>query len=430
MYDFLVIGAGISGLQLAALLSKEGQRVCVLEKSKTVGGRARVVNKKGYILDYGIHMIRSGRRSALGKTFHQIGAPVRFRYMRSSYLVDVDGKSKIFPSEPISYFRTKLFGPGDYIKVARLLASLRPRTLRSYDRISMEEWFAEKHVSPALQRFFTLMASGLLVNPYMDRASAGEMFRNLFKLIKAGLPNAYPAGGWQFLFDTLARTIEQRGEIRTGSPVREIIVEGGQVRGAKLDHELVRARNVVAALPAQQLFTVLDRSHVPDDYFGRCTNLRPSAGISIDFCLDRSFCQDRALWLFWDPIMLTLFTSNFEPALAPAGGQIYTAFSPAGVEVIRNRKAAHALQARMKEALYLKWPGLEAATIYKRTLFLEMVDGVEVNIDQIPCDRPGYTVPGVGNLFLVGDSTCAPGGGGDIGHESVQECYEKIRTSL
>ena len=430
MYDFLVIGAGICGLQLSALLSNDGHRVCVLEKSKTVGGRALVVKQKGYTLDYGIHMIRSGRRSALGKTFCQIGAPVRFRSMRSAYLVDADGKSKIFPSEPISFFRSKMFGPGDYLKMARLLASLRPGTLHSYDRTSVEAWFAEKDISPALRRFFTLMTSGLLVNPYMERASAGEMLRNLFKLVKSGLPNGYPAGGWQSLFDTLIGTIEQRGEVRTSSSVQEILVEGGQARGAKLDGELVRARNVVAALPAQNLFTILDRSHVPADYYDRCANLRPSAGISIDYCLDRTFCTDRSLWLFWDPIMLTLFTSNFEPALAPAGGQIYTAFSPASVEVVRDRKAARALQSRMEETLKHKWPGLETATVHKRTLFLEMVDGIEVNIEQIPCDRPGYAVPGVENLFLVGDSTCAPGGGGDIGHESVRECYEKIRTTL
>jgi len=404
--------------------------VCVLEKSKTLGGRARVVRQKGYTLDYGIHMIRSGRRSSLGKTFRQIGAPVRFRSMRSAHLVDADGKSKVFPSEPLSYFRTELFGARDYMKVARLLASLRPRTLQSYDRTSVEEWFAEKDLSPALKRFFTLMTSGLLVNPHMERASAGEMLRNLFKLVKAGIPNGYPEGGWQSLFDTLVGVIEQRGEVRTGSSVQEILVEGGKARGARLDGELVRARNVVAALPAQHLFTVLAPSHVPADYHHRCANLRPSAGISIDYCLDRPLCPDRALWLFWEPIMLTLFTSNFEPSLAPSGGQIYTAFSPAGVEVIRNRKAAHALQARMEEALRRKWPDLEAATVHKRTLYLDMVDGIEVNIEQIPCDRPGYTVPGVENLFLVGDSTCAPGGGGDIGHESVRECYETIRTTL
>lgn len=430
MYDFLVIGAGICGLQLSALLSNDGHKVCVLEKSKTVGGRARVVKQKGYTLDYGIHMIRSGRRSALGETFRQIGEPVNFRSMRSAYLVDADGKSKIFPSEPISYFRSNLFGLSDYMKVARLMASLRPGTLQSYDRTSVEAWFEEKDMSPALRRFFTLMTSGLLVNPYMERASAGEMLRNLFKLVKARLPNGYPAGGWQSLFDTLTETVNQRGEVRTGSSVREILVEDGRARGARLDGEVLRARNVVAALPAQQLFTVLDPSHVPVDYHLRCTNLRPSAGISIDYCLDRALCPDRALWLFWEPIMLTLFTSNFEPALAPAGGQIYTVFCPAGVEVVRNRKAAHDLQSRMEEALRRKWPGLEAATVHKRTLYLDMVDGIEVNIEQIPCDRPGYTVPGVESLFLVGDSTCAPGGGGDIGHESVRECYEKIRASL
>jgi hypothetical protein len=41
-------------------------------------------------------------------------------------------------------------------------------------------------------------------------------------------------------------------------------------------------------------------------------------------------------------------------------------------------------------------------------------------------DRPGYRVPNVEGLFLVGDSTCAPGVVAEIEYESVIGCYGKI----
>lgn len=49
----IIIGAGFGGLAAAALLGKAGFNVLVLEKNKTIGGRARVFKKKGFTFDMG-----------------------------------------------------------------------------------------------------------------------------------------------------------------------------------------------------------------------------------------------------------------------------------------------------------------------------------------------------------------------------------------
>ena len=49
----IVIGAGISGLASAALLAREGYSVTVLEKQRSVGGRAGVWKKDGFTFDTG-----------------------------------------------------------------------------------------------------------------------------------------------------------------------------------------------------------------------------------------------------------------------------------------------------------------------------------------------------------------------------------------
>jgi len=58
-YKYIIIGAGIAGLHIGALLSQHG-KVLILEKAKEIGGRAIVVEKEGFKLDFGIHMIRFG----------------------------------------------------------------------------------------------------------------------------------------------------------------------------------------------------------------------------------------------------------------------------------------------------------------------------------------------------------------------------------
>lgn len=49
----IIIGAGIGGLALAALLGKKGYKVTVLEKNSTIGGRAMHFKSKGFTFDMG-----------------------------------------------------------------------------------------------------------------------------------------------------------------------------------------------------------------------------------------------------------------------------------------------------------------------------------------------------------------------------------------
>lgn len=73
-YDTIVIGSGIGSMTAAALLSKEGQKVLVLERHYTVGGFTHVFKRKGYEWDVGIHYIGEvGRpQSILKKLFDYV----------------------------------------------------------------------------------------------------------------------------------------------------------------------------------------------------------------------------------------------------------------------------------------------------------------------------------------------------------------------
>lgn len=49
----IIIGSGIAGLSAAAFLAKGGHNVTILEKNKTIGGRARVFQADGFTFDMG-----------------------------------------------------------------------------------------------------------------------------------------------------------------------------------------------------------------------------------------------------------------------------------------------------------------------------------------------------------------------------------------
>ena len=56
-YDTVIIGGGYAGLSCGALLAKAGRKVCVLEKSATVGGAFQSFRRGGISLDTGFHYV-------------------------------------------------------------------------------------------------------------------------------------------------------------------------------------------------------------------------------------------------------------------------------------------------------------------------------------------------------------------------------------
>jgi phytoene dehydrogenase-like protein len=73
-YDVIVIGAGVGGLTAAALLSKAGLSVCVLEKEPHVGGYLAGFRRKNFVFDTAIHWLNQyGPGGIVDKIFKAIG---------------------------------------------------------------------------------------------------------------------------------------------------------------------------------------------------------------------------------------------------------------------------------------------------------------------------------------------------------------------
>ncbi len=56
----VVIGTGIGGAGVAALLAAKGHEVTLLEKNAFIGGKCSTFEKDGFIVDTGVHMYSMG----------------------------------------------------------------------------------------------------------------------------------------------------------------------------------------------------------------------------------------------------------------------------------------------------------------------------------------------------------------------------------
>lgn len=426
-YDFITVGAGIAGLQLSALLAHDGYRVLVCEKSNHIGGRAFILERDGFIIDNGVHLIRFGPKSATARVFRHINKPLNFVDLGTSYFVDEDGTLKVFPTSPAGFLKTKILSGGEKLKALSLLFKLRRLKPEKWLNVSVKDWMDEMNIKGGVRKYLYLVSASMLVCPFIERASAGELIRNVAKVLRAGKSVMYPREGWKYILNTLKNEIERNGEISTGNKVEEIVIENGKVRGVKTSLGFFESNNVICAIhPNYFLDGVIDRKKLPQDFIERCRRTRPTAGVSIDYCLKEKISTSSGLWYLWKPTAFGIFTSNLCPEVAPPGKSLLTFFYPTELDDMEDPQKAKERERELDEAVRKLFPEITKSLEWKRASHLKMVDGAEVNVEQYAELRPGYKVDGIEGLYFVGDYTCAVGAGGDIGHESVLECYEEI----
>jgi 2-polyprenyl-6-methoxyphenol hydroxylase-like FAD-dependent oxidoreductase len=80
-YDVIVIGSGLGGLSVSAILAKEGKKVLVLEHHYTAGGYTHVFKRRSYEWDVGLHYVGE---------VHRLGGCPRIAIVARARLIESD----------------------------------------------------------------------------------------------------------------------------------------------------------------------------------------------------------------------------------------------------------------------------------------------------------------------------------------------------
>ena len=73
-YDYLIAGAGVSGLTAAIILAKAGMKVVIIEQSKAIAPTLRGFIRKGFYFDTGVHYVGAMQEGeALYNCFKYLG---------------------------------------------------------------------------------------------------------------------------------------------------------------------------------------------------------------------------------------------------------------------------------------------------------------------------------------------------------------------
>jgi squalene-associated FAD-dependent desaturase len=313
----MVIGGGLAGLATAAALGNAGFRVDLFEARPFLGGRATsyALNSSedsSETIDNCQHVLLRCCVNLLD-FYRRLGVVDRIKFYREFFFIEPGGRTSIlsagrFPAPfhfTESFWRLQYLSFGDKVAIGRaLLAIRRERNRRTdLDRISMLDWLREKRQSQrAIDRFWNQVLVSA-INEDLDRMAALHGFQ-VFWLGFLARANSYQMGvpsvplGDLYSSDAWKRISNVRLNLR--SPLEQLVLENGRIRGGRVNGELQTADYYVSSLPFERMSSLVPELELD---LGEFTH-SPITGVHLWF--DRPITQlphatllDRTIqWMF------------------------------------------------------------------------------------------------------------------------------------
>lgn len=286
-YDVIIIGAGIGGLTAAALLSKAGLSVCVLEKEPRIGGYLAGFKRKGFVFDTAIHWLNQcGPEGVVTKLFDMLGTdhprPVTLqrtrRYLGASYNYLLTNNPNDLKDQLIKTFPDEKKGIERFFLHARKMGT----SLNSLTRIFRSEetmtfWEKLHNKLRMLKVFlpfipFVSYSGEKGLKRGLTRFFKDERLHNIFasetELIGCMVPIGWsyandfqcpPKGGAQMIPLWLRHVVEYyNSDVCTLCNVKEIIVKDNTASGVVLEHKgklhQLNSKYVIASCDIETLY--------------------------------------------------------------------------------------------------------------------------------------------------------------------------------
>jgi prolycopene isomerase len=286
-YDIVVIGTGVGGLTAAALLSKAGFSVCVLEKEPHVGGYLAGFRRKNFLFDTAIHWLNQCNSGGmvfklfdiLGNDYPAAEPQKRIRrYKGESFDYLLTNNPDEFRDQLIKEFPLEKKGIERFFKAAKKLGTSFKNfnsVFRSEESMSIFEkmrnklrmlkfvipfipyvtYSGEKGVKKGLKRFFK-----------DDRLH--KIFASETELLGCLVPIGWayygdfqspPKGGSQMIPKWLQHVVEYyKNHVYFKCKVLQILLEGNVSKGVRFEHRGneydVNSKYVVAACDVETLY--------------------------------------------------------------------------------------------------------------------------------------------------------------------------------
>ncbi len=477
-WDAVVVGAGVGGLSTAVLLAQLGMKTLLVEKDDRVGGRAlslkgeevsemgpawyrrliagqycylaeaspsieEMAEKRmldGYTLDLGYHGVSVAGEGYFATLRELIGGYGSHAVNINPFLTGSWIGGQFYREPPLSSstdmdekIDAELQRIGKkFLDFFGKILKLSPEDAERLDSVSLHDHlvdigFAESEI---LYDYFRCIGTLITTINNPHDISIGDILRYTSQVLipvimkgKQVYVGGFTENGVMAWPQAVAgRFADFGGELRLGTTLKSIKVEGGKVTGVRVSgtegEELIPARRVVLNLPMQELFKYVDESVFPPEFAARIRSLYGYGSLSPYFGLSglpvpeehasrlmKTPCVvPRSEGFDWDVYMAWNIQSYIDPSCAPAGKHLFTAYLPLTEAESHNRELVMKVVRDVPDFLEGVYPGFKDAIEWELYPVCVKLEGVAKSVTQAGSLKPDVKAPGLEGLFFAGDT--------------------------
>lgn len=441
-YDVIIIGCGVAGLTAGTLLSSEGKRVLLLDRGDRLGGRACSFEYRGFIFDYGMHLMITSGASALGQVLDMLGIQVEWCEIPGLRVYTEKGWRDMTELVP--------FDDPDFSSIAAEIINIPEDELWKYDDKSIEDWIRERTDNKTIQDVLRAMAMVITTLPDANDIAASEVIFSIGRILKTGKFAGVPKGGfsklWKAMYDYL---VSKGAEVRLRTNVARIVIENQEVKGVMVekevdpefymskyvlaDEEFIEAPLVIYTGMIWDIFRIVPRSVFPAFFQKMVDGLRGNTTSALGWAIlamrepaTESLCHHVVYKLKRTGLPLQFLPiTNVDPSVAPEGKHLFIGGCPCELDINDRTLVDEKIEA-LKEDLEELFPGIWDKVEWAVKGTFTGIDGIARRPRCVGVFRPDYKAPGVDGLFFAGDTVRGRGVGMDFSARSAVRCVERI----
>jgi len=304
-YDVVVLGAGIGGLGVGALLAHSGYKTLVAEKRDLVGGRFSSYEYEGFTLPTGAVTVHY-KDTETEQIYKETGAELEAVDVPGLYY-RIEGKDYEMPAKGalgmgldiISKLETdkaKLIGGfAKAMSKEKIMSAFRVGTKDPEKErgLTFKDWLLQYTDSDLAHGIFdTIVGTLAAAHSYEIKASAVFQF---FVAMKGFREVGIPPRGNRVNMENLAKVVSANGDVWTNCPVQSINVERGTAKGIVVEKDGqqigIDAQMVISNIGPKATVELAGANSFPESYLRDIRMKLKPKSVTMGFV-----ASDRPIW--------------------------------------------------------------------------------------------------------------------------------------
>lgn len=431
----IIIGAGISGLCMAALLVKRGFSVSVYEKSNFVGGRTHSMVYKNHILDNGFHIMPFYKTSSVYKLLQEIGIVNSLQLAKVSDVAFYEkGQYYDYPRDLISILKFSMLSFSRRLLLLKLFISMAFSSIEKSEKLdNVPLTRITDSLDSNTKAFFEAICT-LAFADSPPNVALGEFIRMIIRAnpLKGGTSEmAYPqAGGYDTICKLISDYVKQNGGlINLGQTVKEVKIENGRATAIKIENgDYIQADCIVVTHPAYNAIRELfDINQIPEEMQLLAKKIEKTTSvIEAHFCVSEKIEKRQIVFPVGDFITKAIFfNTNITQSVSPKGEFLIMAGAPVPSASTEDPVQIKQITQKMKDEIAKMYPNFTKSLVWERAMAWKLVEAVVKEPGMVWKQKFPHSI-GITGLFFIGDSTVGYGIGTDSAAHSSLLCFPKI----